>query len=99
LKLASNSKILVSIIDASFAGGCSRTVASKELSFEADCDISELEFELRLGTEFSESADLLITAHVDHDGDGVVSKGDLIAMQSYPIRSEKTFYQIEVKEV
>ena len=99
LKLAANSKILVSIIDASLAGGRSRTVASTELAFEPESAISELEFELRLDDEFDDSADLLVSAHVDHDGDGSISKGDLVVMQSYPIRSETAFYQIELKVV
>ena len=99
MKLVANSKVLVSIIDASHAGGSSRTVASTELAFEPDSAISKLDFELRLDDEFDDSADLLLTVHVDHDGDGSISKGDQISMLAYPINFESEFYQIEVKRV
>lgn len=40
-----------------------------------------------------------VWAHVDVDGDGAVSRGDYITMQSYPARGGKTRMQVVVKRV
>jgi len=46
-----------------------------------------LAFDLR-GSTHHEHARYIVSAHVDVDGDGQVSRGDYVTMQSYPVLTQ-----------
>jgi uncharacterized lipoprotein YbaY len=84
--LPSDAKAYVQLLDVSAADASSRTIAEQVLT-----DISQkassgqsIPFVL-YGTIPDERGSYVISAHVDVDGDGKISSGDFITMQSYPV--------------
>jgi hypothetical protein len=83
--LPAECRIRVEVIDARWADAAHRVIAVAQI------DRASLPEEVEV-VPFHLSATLpasgppcLVTAHVDVDGDGRVSRGDLITMESYPI--------------
>ncbi|MEO8379969.1 MAG: YbaY family lipoprotein [Acidobacteriota bacterium] len=84
--------VIVQVRDAGLADASSTTVAEKRRTWRVGKPL-RVQFDLE---EASES--LIVWAHVDVDGDGEVSKGDYITMQSYPVRDEGAM-RVEVRRV
>ena len=82
----SSGTVYVRLEDVSRVDALSKTVAEQVLhnvSHQAG-HRSQLSIELR-GTTLDEQASYAVRVHVDVDGDGQVSRGDYINIESYPV--------------
>ncbi len=86
-RLPPECRIRVEVIDARWADAPHRVIAAAQIDPAGLPE--EVEFiPFRLAAALPAAGPpCLITAHVDVDGDGRVSRGDLITMESYPIVS------------
>lgn len=94
--------LFVSLHDTSYADAPAETVTSlvqADVSYDAHAR-NHLPFVLR-GQIHDETATYTVSVHLDLDGDGKVSRGDYINVQSYPVltRGHPDFVTIRVKQV
>lgn len=87
--------VRVELRDTSRADAAARTVASATARVGADGRAS-VAIQMELPEAWSGCT---VWAHVDVDGDGVVSVGDFITMESFPISPGQQRMQITVREV
>ena len=85
-RLPSDAKAYVQLLDVSAADAPSRIIAEQVLTGISQKASSgqSIPFDL-YGTIPDERGSYIISAHVDVDGDGKISSGDFITMQSYPV--------------
>lgn len=80
----SNATLYVRLEDVSRADAQSRIVAERVIRGVSSQTSSPLLFEIR-GNLGSEGRQVNVRVHIDVDGDGQISPGDYISMQSYPV--------------
>ncbi len=97
-ELPPQAKAYVRLLDTSLADAAAKTVA--EAVFE---DIARkvnegetIKFILE-GEIQDERGDYTVSAHIDADGDGKMSPGDFISMQSYPVITHGSPSQVTVQ--
>ena len=86
IKSLSGAAIFVRLEDASFADTHS-TLVSEQIIKSVNYDVkSPNQFDFELHAEnLDDKADYIIQVHIDVDGNGIVSSGDFINMESYPV--------------
>lgn len=94
--------VYVRLIDVSHADAAARTVAEyKILLLPAGADTShKLTFELA-SDRVSKGRSYTLAAHVDLDGDGKMTIGDYITMESFPVSGENlsSYYVLRVRRI
>jgi uncharacterized lipoprotein YbaY len=80
----SNVTVYVRLEDVSRSDAQSRIVAEQVMRAVSLQQSSPLPFEIR-GDVSGEGRQLNVRVHIDVDGDGQISPGDYISMQSYPV--------------
>ncbi len=78
--------LYVRLLDVSRLDATSKTIAEqviRDVAHVAD-SVNTIEFELN-DLRIDERARYIVTAHADVDGDGRISRGDLMTMESYPV--------------
>ena len=88
---APRAKTYIRLLDVSYADEPARVVAEQTLAGARD----GVRFALRPGA-FDPQASYTVAAHVDLAGDGQVSKGDFISMESYPVLTRGYPHTVEV---
>jgi uncharacterized lipoprotein YbaY len=82
----SHATVVVRLVDTTYADAPAEVVAEyvrRDVDFDPRNETG-LPFELD-GPEPNPRAHYTVEAHIDLDGDGTVSRGDLLTMQSYPV--------------
>jgi uncharacterized lipoprotein YbaY len=81
----SGATLYVRLLDVTFTDAPSRTVAEQVLALpRGRADERPLAFSLRLET-IDPHRTYIVSAHADLDGDGSISRGDWMTMESYPV--------------
>jgi uncharacterized lipoprotein YbaY len=80
----SNATIYVRLEDVSRSDAQSRIIAEQVIRGVSSQQSSPLPFEVR-GDLGGEGIQVNVRVHIDVDGDGQISPGDYISMQSYPV--------------
>ena len=84
----SGATIFIRLEDASFVDAPSKLV-SEQIIKNVNYDVksrNKLEFELS-AENLDHKADYIIQVHIDVDGNGIVSSGDFINVESYPVNT------------
>ncbi|MBL6991517.1 MAG: YbaY family lipoprotein [Bacteriovoracaceae bacterium] len=93
--LNSKSKLTIKLQDVSFMD-----VAATELLSITYSKVEQLPIRFTLdGVEVQDWSNLIVSVHLDIDGDGKVSRGDLITTQSYPVRWNDRFLNISLQSI
>jgi uncharacterized lipoprotein YbaY len=87
-------RVYVRLEDTSRADAPSRIVAEQTLSGAALAEGTPLRFELRGALPGGGPCNLRV--HVDVDGDGQVSPGDYVSMESYPVTTSTAQQDLQV---
>jgi uncharacterized lipoprotein YbaY len=90
------SRLIVEIRDTSYADAPSTRLHRAEKAVAKKGKTSSIAVPIKL-TSVPDGA--TVWAHVDVDGDGRVSKGDYVTMQSYPVTTSSPKTTIHVKKV
>ncbi len=85
--------VIVHVRDAGLADASSTTIAEARGKWREGTTPARVQLDV---DDVRDS--LIVWAHVDVDGDGAVSKGDYITMQSYPLRGGGAM-RVEVRRV
>jgi len=88
--------VIVQLRDAGLQDASSTTVAESRTESRA-CEAGEALARAQLEVDDA-GGHPIVWVHVDVDGDGSVSKGDFITMQSYPVRGGGVM-RVEVRRV
>ena len=101
LEFSPSSTVYVRLEDVTIIDSYSKVVSEeiiRGINHQGDL-ANKLHFEIRGMT--CEKRSYIITVHVDVDGDGNISKGDFINMQSYPVLTNgyPNFISVIVKEI
>ena len=81
----SGARLYVRLLDVTFTDAPSRTVAEQVLTLaRGRAGERRLAFSLELETIDSHRT-YIVSAHADLDGDGSISRGDWMTMESYPV--------------
>lgn len=97
----SGAVVFVRIVDVSLADAAACTLSEYRVSLSSRTNTStKIPFELDVNI-IDTRRSYTITAHVDLDGDGKISVGDYITMQSFPVRGDSLspYYLVEVRRV
>jgi uncharacterized lipoprotein YbaY len=98
IKSFSGATIFVRLKDATFADTYSKLV-SEQIIKNVNYDIrtpNQFDFEL-YAENLDDKADYIIEVHIDVDGNGIVSSGDFINMESYPVISHGFPRDVSIK--
>jgi uncharacterized lipoprotein YbaY len=96
--LPTSARAYVRLLDTSLADAASRVVAEKVLDDIADAVNSgkTIEFELN-AQNLEERNSYTVNVLVDVDGDGKISRGDYLSMQSYPVLTHGYPHELSVQ--
>lgn len=94
----SGATVYIRIEDVSIADAASKVVVEKSIHNVA-CAVGgqcSIPFSIRY-SDLDERAMYTLSVHVDVDGSGVITPGDYITMESYPLSSSQAHVKINIK--
>jgi uncharacterized lipoprotein YbaY len=91
-------QVLIEVRDTSFADAPSEVVAQQRLQNVPLAPGTEIPFELEV-PDVEKPRQLGLRVHVDLDGTGIVSPGDLLNVQAYPVAQSGDAGPVSVKVV